>query len=74
MDVKKKKYHGGYATYKQSTRQVKSPNIRIYLDGFIIIHNPPFMIMTVCKTKIMLPIIANLQKKKLCEVKKQTVE
>lgn len=32
-----------------------------YLDSFIIIHNPPFMIMIVGKAMIMLPIVANLK-------------
>lgn len=32
----------------------------IYLDSFIIIHNPPFMVMTIGKAMVMLPVVANL--------------
>ena len=37
---------------------------KTYLDSFVIIHNPSFMIMTIGKTMIMLPIVANLSFKK----------
>lgn len=33
----------------------------IYLDSFIIIHSPPFMVMTIGEAMIMLPIVANLR-------------
>ena len=48
---------------KQRYRRYKSKTNEIYLHGFVVIHKPPFMILTVRKTVIMLPVIANLEKK-----------
>lgn len=47
----------------------------IYLDSFIIIHNPPFIIMTIGEAMIMLPIVANLKvTENMSEIKKKKKE